>query len=64
MVFTHGTEETLKDRPLVFNPAFLLDALDSFTGDSLTLHLPADRRQEDHGPDAPHGRPRDGRAGL
>ncbi|WP_406510474.1 hypothetical protein [Streptomyces sp. NBC_00212] len=50
VVFTYGTAETLKDRPSVFNPPFLLDALDSFTGDSLTLHLPPTDDKKTTGP--------------
>ncbi|MBT2404637.1 MULTISPECIES: DNA polymerase III subunit beta [unclassified Streptomyces] len=36
---THGTGEGLRGGVAAFNPSFLLDALGTFTGDTITLHL-------------------------
>ncbi|MEV7581711.1 DNA polymerase III subunit beta [Streptomyces erythrochromogenes] len=36
---THGTGEGLRGGLAAFNPGFLLDALGTFTGDTITLHL-------------------------
>ncbi|WP_327389052.1 DNA polymerase III subunit beta [Streptomyces sp. NBC_01207] len=36
---THGTGEGLRGGLAAFNPSFLLDALGTFTGDTITLHL-------------------------
>ncbi|MFF3247749.1 hypothetical protein ACFYWY_29420 [Streptomyces sp. NPDC002870] len=36
---THGSADTLQGNLLALNPAFLLDALGTFTGDSITLHI-------------------------
>ncbi|MCY0945685.1 DNA polymerase III subunit beta [Streptomyces antarcticus] len=36
---THGTGETLHGGVAAFNPSFLLDVLNTFTGDTVTLHL-------------------------
>ncbi|WP_331734975.1 hypothetical protein OG590_39545 (plasmid) [Streptomyces goshikiensis] len=36
---THGTGEGLRGGVAAFNPGFLLDALGTFTGDTITLHL-------------------------
>lgn len=38
-VNTHGSADVMRGRTLAFNPAFLLDALGTFTSDTLTLHL-------------------------
>ncbi|MFD3729028.1 hypothetical protein [Streptomyces sp. NPDC058671] len=39
MAITHGTGEGLRGGIAAFNPGFLLDALGTFTGDTVTLHL-------------------------
>ncbi|MFD0271073.1 hypothetical protein ACFVGY_31575 [Streptomyces sp. NPDC127106] len=39
MTITHGTGEGLRGGLAAFNPSFLLDALGTFTGDTITLHL-------------------------
>ncbi|MFG2339884.1 hypothetical protein [Streptomyces yangpuensis] len=36
---THGTGEGLRGGLAAFNPSFLLDALGTFTGDTITLYL-------------------------
>ncbi|MEU8436921.1 hypothetical protein AB0F18_29255 [Streptomyces sp. NPDC029216] len=36
---THGTGEDLRGGLAAFNPSFLLDALGTFTDDTITLHL-------------------------
>ncbi|MFE9846653.1 hypothetical protein [Streptomyces goshikiensis] len=36
---THGTGEGLRGGLAAFNPGFLRDALGTFTGDTITLHL-------------------------
>ncbi|WP_159026581.1 DNA polymerase III subunit beta [Streptomyces vietnamensis] len=36
---THGTDEGLRGGLAAFNPTFLLDALGTFTSDTITLHL-------------------------
>ncbi|WP_240677402.1 hypothetical protein [Actinacidiphila soli] len=38
---THGTTDHVQGHTLTLNARFLLDALDTFTGDTVTLHLQA-----------------------
>ncbi|MFC9588788.1 hypothetical protein ACFTUC_03100 [Streptomyces sp. NPDC056944] len=39
MTVTNGTGESLYGGFAAFNPAFLMDALSTFTSDTITLHL-------------------------
>ncbi|WP_405594126.1 hypothetical protein OG741_01075 [Streptomyces sp. NBC_01410] len=36
---THGSADVVRGSILSLNPAFLLDALGTFTGDTITLHI-------------------------